>query len=180
MKRQEKIWVEISSIYTLDDGQRQQRTWSHSNARNHNEGIMPKGPYLPCVSIADRAPLKDTIELRCMGLCVFSVPISLVDDCENTCTLSYYHHQTGSMNHLPLCRIRSWNNGIRRMSFYVVMVIHNTVGRQCYRNSDDHPAFTTFCAKVFDVYQNCDHQACKTYLPHILSVWCYSYCAISL
>ena len=28
------------------------------------------------------------------------------DDCENTCILSY-HHQIGSMTHLPLLRLRS-------------------------------------------------------------------------
>ena len=26
-------------------------------------------------------------------------------------TLSYYHHQMGSMNYYPLFRVRSWNNG---------------------------------------------------------------------
>ena len=31
------------------------------------------------------------------------------DDCEHTCTLYYYHHQIGSMTHLPLFRVRSWN-----------------------------------------------------------------------
>ena len=103
---------------------------SHINARNHNEGIMPKGPYLPCVSMADRALLEDTIELRGIGLCVLSVPISLVDDCENMCTLSHYRHQTESMNHLPLFGVRFWNSGMRRMSFYVVMAIHNAVWRQ--------------------------------------------------
>ena len=43
------------------------------------------------------------------------------DDCENTCTLSYYHHEIGSMRHLPLFRVRLWNNGTRRMSFYIHM-----------------------------------------------------------
>ena len=44
------------------------------------------------------------------------------DDCVNTCTLSYYHyHQIGSMTHLPLFRVRSWNNGVRCMSFYILM-----------------------------------------------------------
>ena len=32
------------------------------------------------------------------------------DNCENVCTLSYYHHLTGSMAYLPLFRVRSWNN----------------------------------------------------------------------
>ena len=43
------------------------------------------------------------------------------DDCENMCTLSYYHHQIGRMTHLPLFRVRSWNYGMRCMSFYILM-----------------------------------------------------------
>ena len=40
-------------------------------------------------------------------------------DCENACTLCYYHHQIGSMTHLALFRVKSWNNGMRFMSFYI-------------------------------------------------------------
>ena len=32
----------------------------------------------------------------------------------------YYHHQIGSMNYYPLFRVRSWNNGVRCMSFYIL------------------------------------------------------------
>ena len=42
-------------------------------------------------------------------------------DCENTCTLSYYHHQIRSVSHLPL--FRSWNNGMRCMSFYILIEV---------------------------------------------------------
>ena len=41
------------------------------------------------------------------------------DDCENTLTLFHYHHQIGSMTHLPLFRGRSRNNGLRCMSFCI-------------------------------------------------------------
>ena len=41
------------------------------------------------------------------------------------CTLSYYHHQIGSMNHLPLFRVKSWNNGMRCMSYYVLVFFRN-------------------------------------------------------
>ena len=51
-----------------------------------------------------------------MGLYVFSLPISLVM-IEITYTLSYYHHQIGSMNYYPLFQVRSWNNGVCCMSF---------------------------------------------------------------
>ena len=35
--------------------------------------------------------------------------------------LSYCHHQIGSMTHLPLLRVRSWNNGVCCMSFYILL-----------------------------------------------------------
>ena len=35
--------------------------------------------------------------------------------------LSYYHHQIGNMNYCPLFRVRSWNNGMRCMSLYILM-----------------------------------------------------------
>ena len=48
--------------------------------------------------------------IQYMGLCVFSLPISLV-----MIERIYYHHQIGSMNYYPLFRVRSWNNGMRCM-----------------------------------------------------------------
>ena len=58
--------------------------------------------------------------IQYMGLCVFSLsysPVMIVI----ICSLSYYHHHIGSMNHWPLFRVRSWNNGMRCMSYYVLM-----------------------------------------------------------
>ena len=52
--------------------------------------------------------------IQYMGLCVFSLPISPMM-IEMIYTLSYYHHQIGSMNYYPLFRARSWNNGMRCM-----------------------------------------------------------------
>ena len=37
--------------------------------------------------------------------------------------LSYYHHQIGSMKYYPLFRVRSWNNGMRCMSLYNLMLL---------------------------------------------------------
>ena len=54
--------------------------------------------------------------IQYMGLCVFSLPISLVM-IERIYTVSCYHHQIASMNYYPLFRVRSWNNGVRCMSF---------------------------------------------------------------
>ena len=53
--------------------------------------------------------------------CLVSVyPFLPCDDWENIYTLSYYHHQIGSMNYYPLFRVRSWNNGVRCLSFYIL------------------------------------------------------------
>ena len=57
-----------------------------------------------------------------MGLSVFSLPISLVM-VERIYTLSCYHHQIGSMDCYPLCRVRSWNNGMRCMSLYILKLV---------------------------------------------------------
>ena len=64
--------------------------------------------------------------IQYMGLCVFSLPNSSVI-IVRMCTLSYYHHQIGSMNHKPLFRVRSWNNGMRCMYYYVLMFLWNCV-----------------------------------------------------
>ena len=45
------------------------------------------------------------------------------DDWQNTCTLSYYHHQIGSMNDHPLFRVMSWNSGMHCMTLYIVIII---------------------------------------------------------
>ena len=47
---------------------------------------------------------------------------SLVMIVKYTCSFSYYYHQIGRMNHLALFRVRSWNNGMRCMSFYVLIM----------------------------------------------------------
>ena len=39
---------------------------------------------------------------------------------EGIYTLSYYHHQIGSMNYHPLFRVSSWNNGMRCLSLYIL------------------------------------------------------------
>ena len=59
-------------------------------------------------------------KITTLWLCVFSLPISLVM-IEIIYTLSYHHYQIGSMNYHPLFRVRSWNNGMRCMSLYILM-----------------------------------------------------------
>ena len=57
--------------------------------------------------------------IQYVGLCDFSLPIFPCDDWQNVYTLSYYQHQIVSMNYYPLLKVRSWNNGMRCMSFYI-------------------------------------------------------------
>ena len=64
-----------------------------------------------------------------MGLCVFSLPISLVMT-EKIFTFSYYHHQIRSMNYNPLFRVRSWNNGMRCMSLCILTEWHSDATTQ--------------------------------------------------
>ena len=63
------------------------------------------------------------IHFRICGAVCFQFTHSLCDDWENIYTLSYSHHQIRSMNYYPLFRVRSWNNGMRCMSFYILMGI---------------------------------------------------------
>ena len=55
------------------------------------------------------------------GAVCFQFTHSPCDDWENIYTLPYYHHQIGSMKYYPLFRVRSWNNGVYRMSFCILM-----------------------------------------------------------
>ena len=59
--------------------------------------------------------------IQYMGLCVFTLPIFLVM-IERICTLSYYHNQIGSINYHPLFRVMSWNNDMRCMSLYILLL----------------------------------------------------------
>ena len=58
--------------------------------------------------------------IQYMGLCVFSLPISLVM-IGSIYNFSYYHHQIGSMNYYPLFKVRSRNNCMRCMSLYILL-----------------------------------------------------------
>ena len=54
---------------------------------------------------------------ECQAVC-FQFTHLPCDDWENIYTLSYHHHQIGSMSYYLLFRVRSWNNGIRCVSLY--------------------------------------------------------------
>ena len=58
--------------------------------------------------------------IQYVGLYVFSLPISLVmiERIYILCLIIII--KIGSMNYYPLFRVRSWNNGVRCMSFYLL------------------------------------------------------------
>ena len=58
--------------------------------------------------------------IQYVRLCVLFT-LSPCDDWEAIYNLSYYHHQIGSMSYYQLFRVKSWNNGVRCMSFYILM-----------------------------------------------------------
>ena len=74
-----------------------------------------------CVSKIEH--ILSVIHFTICGAVCFQFTHFLRDDWENRHTLSYYHHQIGSMNYNPLFRVRSWNNGMRCMSFYILMLV---------------------------------------------------------
>ena len=71
-----------------------------------------------------------TIHYIICGAMCFQFTHSLCDDWENIYTLSDYHHQIGSMNCYPLFKFWSWNNGVRCMSFYILMALLNHVSHE--------------------------------------------------
>ena len=77
--------------------------------------------FVECVSKIKH--ILSVIHYTICGAVCFQFTHFLCDDWENIYTLFYYHHQTGSMNYYPLFRVRSWNNGVRCMSFYILMGI---------------------------------------------------------
>ena len=73
--------------------------------------------------------------IQYMGLCVFSLPISFVM-IERIYTLSYYHHQIGSMNFYQLFRVRSWCAVC--LSIFLWMLC-NTMGKETMLRIARHP-----------------------------------------
>ena len=62
--------------------------------------------------------------------CVYSAyPFLLQWLWEYVYLLSYHHHQIGSMTNLSLFWVKPWNNGMRCMSFYMLIKIRRPHGR---------------------------------------------------
>ena len=65
--------------------------------------------------------IKDVLSVihhKICGAVCFQFTHFSCDDWENIYTLSYFHHQIGSMNYYPLLRVRSWNNGALYVFLY--------------------------------------------------------------
>ena len=74
--------------------------------------------FVECVSKTTH--ILSVINCTICGAVCFQFIYFSCDGWEKIYTLSYYHHQIGSMNYYPLFRVRSWNNGVRCMSFYII------------------------------------------------------------
>ena len=115
--------------------------------------------------------------------CVFSVyPFLLWWLREYIYTLSYYHHQIGSMNYYPLFRVRSWNNGVRCMSFCILMIYIYSCFIAWF--SKCTIGFVQFmwrsagCKVPKYVYAQCfvklclaPHKPTTSFFPHITHLW---------
>ena len=73
-------------------------------------------------SVWVRLSIFSVIHYTICGAVCFQLTRLSCDHWENMYTLSYHHHhQNGSMNYYSLFRVRSWNNGVRCKSFYILM-----------------------------------------------------------
>ena len=75
--------------------------------------------FVECVT--KKRHIHSVIHYTIRGAVCFQFTQFPYDDWENIYTLYYHHHQIGSMNYYPLFRVRSWNNGVRCMTFCILM-----------------------------------------------------------
>ena len=75
--------------------------------------------YILCECVSKIRHVISVIHYAICGTVCFQLTHFPCDNYGNIYTLSYYyHHQFGSMIYYLLFRFRSWNNGMRCMSFY--------------------------------------------------------------
>ena len=94
-KRADTLWpvgrVCLFADYTISLSSLCRLIWRHWTTKMLVRYMLPS----VCLRLRQFSQLSF---IQYMGLCVFSLPISPVM-IVRMCTLSYYHHQTGSMNH---------------------------------------------------------------------------------
>ena len=74
------------------------------------------------------SPFSQLSFMQYMGLWVFSVLNSrmmIVKIWEYVYSIYYHRHQIRSMAHLPLFKLRSWNNRMRYMSFNIIILSYD-------------------------------------------------------
>ena len=70
--------------------------------------------------------------------------------------LSYYHHQIGSMNYYLLFRVRSWNNGMRCISLYILLKENKSKTLFCKHTCISPTTFIhAFCLHLFSICIYC-------------------------
>ena len=104
--------------------------------------------------------------IQYVGLCVFSLPISLV-----MIELIYIHFvllsssNPHSLNYYPLSRVRSWNNGVRCMSFYILISCHvMSYHIISYRITSYH--FTSHHITSYIIYHIMSYHIISYHKPH--------------
>ena len=85
------------------------RHWTYKMPVKYILSSVSKIEYIPSI-----------IHYTICGAVCFQFTHYPCDYWDNIYTLSYCHHRIGSMNYYPLFRVRSWNNGVRCMSFYIL------------------------------------------------------------
>ena len=70
---------------------------------HHYADVSEGTELLKCLSGTFCRVIKSILSVIFRAICILLIHFSY-DDCENTCTLFYYHHQMESMTYLPLFR----------------------------------------------------------------------------
>ena len=117
-------WVHSQDwdVSTLDSPKRSRVIFNSLTGSGHVE-LLTRSDYLRYSYKLGRTTLGSFTKVTVIPGCDHDIFDSFIMPWyhENIYTLSYYQHQIGSMNYYPLFRVRSWNNGVRCMSFYILM-----------------------------------------------------------
>ena len=116
------------------------------------------------------------IHYKIRGSMCFQLTHFPCDDWENIYTLSYYHHRIGSMNYYPLFRVRSWNNGVRCMSF-CILIEHNVFSSwqtACFYKNGRILFNALLCVNLVTTSHGCNKKP-YNYARCEVSTWQYIY-----
>ena len=117
-KYSDTLWladrVRLFVHYTISLSSLCKLIWGHWNSINACQIY-----FVECVSKIKH--IFSVIHYTMYGAVCFQFTHFSCNDWENIYTLSYCHHQIRSMNYYPLFRVRSWNNGVRCMSLYILL-----------------------------------------------------------